>query len=125
MTDDPVRVIAYDALFPQLAALEAGLDLAQGGAPENFDALRAQYQEKIDGIKTQNPEMVEAVTKALPQLQAGLSGEPTRPGEDAGTEAWKSYRMEQNKNGKSANTGRGAGPAKAKPTGAPAYSARA
>jgi len=122
MTDDPVRIIAYDAIFPQLAALEAGLDLAQGGAPENFEALRGQYQEKIDGAKTGNPQLVEAVTKALPQLQSGMNGEPTKPGADAGAEAWKSYRMEQNKNGKSANTGRSAGPAKTKPASAAAYS---
>ena len=123
MTDDPIRIIAYDAIFPQLAALEAGLDLASGGAPENFDGLRGQYQEKIDAVKTGNPKLVEAVTNALPKLQAGMSGEPARPGTDAPTADWKNYRMEQNKNGKPPNSGRGAGPAKAKPASAtPAYS---
>jgi hypothetical protein len=122
MTDDPLRIIAYDAIFPQLAALEAGLDVASGGAPENFDGLRGQYQEKIDAVKKSNPDMVTAVTKELPKLQAGLSGEPAKPGADAPTADWKNYRMEQNKNGKPSNPGRGAGPAKAKPaSAAPAY----
>lgn len=112
MTNDPLRIVAYDALFPQFAALEAGLDVAANQGQGDFGALQAQYQQTIDQTKTEHPDLVKAVEQAIPGLQEGLGGQPQKPGADASTEDWKNYRMKQNG---AAKSGRSAGSSKEKP----------
>src|SRR5688572_11912360 len=73
---DPSWTVMLDTIIGGLTPwLAATIDVAQGRVPsENFDAARMQHQQKIDEIKAQNPQFVEAAEKAAPFVTGLLTG---------------------------------------------------
>ena len=73
---EPGWTILLDTLFGgTMPWLLASVDVASGRVPqEEFDRVREEHERKLDGIKAEHPQFVDAAEKSVPFLAGAIGG---------------------------------------------------